>query len=295
VGNHDGQALTWEMQGRLPVWHHRYARRPTPTPDEAHEIRGVVDEHGLVLLRGMELSGEGFLRWVAGVCPGWGKTRLAPGGNDMAGSRIDLHTEDAMLRVMPAWLWFYAAKPADRGGETALCDGAAVFSLLTKATQAYLTQDIMYWWRSSTASAATRTPVVSDPPGIERHYRGPVVTQGDGYVDITALAAPIITSMSNGRRVFANHILNAINDDDDGGPPELDGFHRVRTRVRESLPHPIIREVRNVTSALKFPVLLGEKEILWLDNTRFMHGREAFEGSRYIVVHKSYHPRQFGS
>jgi hypothetical protein len=107
-----------------------------------------------------------------------------------------------------------------------------------------------------------------------------------------APAAPIITSRVGGYRVFANHILNTISHDDNGGPPELDGFHRVRTRGGKSLPDHIIREIRHVTSNLRFSVLLQKQEILWLDNTRFMHGRESFEGSRYIVVHKGYHSSQ---
>jgi alpha-ketoglutarate-dependent taurine dioxygenase len=285
--------VAWEFDRRLPVWCHGCDQPPSISSNEAAAIQSIVDDYGLVLLRGFNLSGEQFLRWVSDVCgDGWGSTRLAPDATALAGPRIELHSEGAMLPFMPAWLWFYAAKTAERGGETVLCDGEAILSGLSDAALSFLADDIVYWWRSSTLEQPGKTPVVNDPPGIDRWYRGLNVEQAETHLEITALTRPIIRSRIGGRRVFANHILNTIAHDDDGGPPKLNGFHRVRTLEGKPLPDSLIRELRDVTSSLRFSVLLHEKEMLWLDNTRFLHGREAFEGSRYIIVHKGYHPSQ---
>lgn len=284
------ESFTWELDGRLPVLQGGSHRQLTP--EEASAVRAVVDHHGVVLLRGFDVSGDEFLIWAKEFCGGQGFTRLAPGANDLSGPRIGLHTEDAMLPFIPAWLWFYAAKAADRGGDTILCDGASVVSCLSEAALSFLAEDILYWWRSSRAHQPGKGSVVTDPPGIDRRYRGPLVEQTDGYLEITAVTSPIIRSRVGGHRVFANHILNSIEHDDDGGPPRLDGFHRVRTRDRNLLPSYIVHELQDVTSSLRFSIHLEAKEMLWLDNTRFLHGREAFEGSRYIVVHKGYHASQ---
>lgn len=72
----------------------------------------------------------------------------------------------------------------------------------------------------------------------------------------------------------------------------LDGFHRARTTARATLPTTLIQELRAVTSSLTLHIRLEPQDVLWLDNTRMLHGRERFEGERYIVVRKIYHASQ---
>ena len=93
--------------------------------------------------------------------------------------------------------------------------------------------------------------------------------------------------------MFGNHILNTIEHDDDrAGPPRIDGFHRIRTPDKQPLPENFLIELKRVVQTLEFNVTLELNDLLWVDNTRFLHGREAFEGPRYIVVRKSYDASQ---
>jgi hypothetical protein len=188
---------------------------------------------------------------------------------------------------MPRWIWFYAAKPADRGGETVLCDGRLVFSELSGAGKSFLANDVLYWWRASSRSGESGL-AMRDPLWIERNFRGPVVGKSGTFSEISARCQPLLCDRSGKRTIFGNHILNTIEHDDDGGPPQIDGFHRVRTPDRQPLPESFLGELKGVTQDLQFCVNLELDDLLWVDNTRFLHGREAFEGSRCIVVRKSY-------
>ena len=321
--------LAWELDGRLPVWACDGSQPGSRDRRASAAVRSVLDEYGLVLLRGFDLSAEQVLRWVSDLCGGWGYTKLAPSGCDenpyrvftsefdwnmherhqlkkfgekrggttkSRGIRIGLHTEQSHEPFIPAWIWFFVAKAADHGGETVLCDGESVVSGLSDTAFSVLADDIMYLRRSSTAPQPTEPQVVSDPPGTDRRYRRQIVEQPDGFFETAALARPIIHSRVGGHRVFANRILASLLEehDDDGGRLG-EKIIRVRTRERKPLPDNLIRELRDVTSSLSFSLLLREKEILWLDNTRFLHGREAYTGPRYVTVHRRFHRSQLSS
>ena len=169
------------MEGFRDVW--LWANRANT--QEIVAAKSVADSVGLALFRGFPISSEDFLRWTDSLSGPHNATRLAPGARAPAGRRIGLHTEDAMLSSIPRWIWFYAAKPADRGGETILCEGSSVFSRLSRAGQSFLANDVLYWWRAS-GGLQVKESVMRDPPWIERDYRGPVVEQADGFLEISA-------------------------------------------------------------------------------------------------------------
>jgi hypothetical protein len=321
------EGLVWEIDGRLPVWTHGCRPACSRAPNDARTVRSIIDDFGLVLVRGFDLLGEQFLRWVEDVCGGWGFTASAPSGVDprsrlftqseleqnmhephrlqvlaekrgatpSGGPRIELHSDNSAEPFMPAWTWFYVTKAADRGGETVLCDGASVVSALSDRTLSFLADDIIYRWRSSTMPGPGKTPVVSDPPGMDRQYRRLVVEQADGTFEIVAIARPIIRSRVSGHRVFANRILGTLDENGGDAPPGRTVIVHARTQERKPLPHTVIRELHDVASALSFSVLLRDKEMLCVDNTRFMHGREAYEGSRHVMFHMRFHPSQLST
>ncbi|MDQ3810522.1 MAG: TauD/TfdA family dioxygenase, partial [Chloroflexota bacterium] len=175
--------------------------------EDAAAARAAIVQYGLVLFRGYDISGEEFLQWTERLGSGHGFTRLAPGATAPRGARIGLHTEDAMLPFIPAWIWFYAARPAASGGETLLCDGAAVASALSRRASSLL-ENVLYWWRVTEPPERPAGPVVSDPPWIDREYRGPVLATRNGYTEITAMCRPMIRSRVGGHAIFANHLLN---------------------------------------------------------------------------------------
>jgi alpha-ketoglutarate-dependent taurine dioxygenase len=321
-----GAQVVWEFDGRLPVWCCDSQQSLSGQPRDAAAIRSVIDQHGLVLMRGFDLSAEQFLRWVRDVCGGWGFTVPAPSGGDprsrlftqseveqhmheprrleemaekrgattSGGPRIGLHSDMAHEPLMPAWTWFYVSKAADRGGETLLCDGAAIVSGLSDDALAFLSDDIMYVRRGTALPQSMDTPVTNDPPNMGRRYRRSIVELPDSSFEICAVARPIIRTRVGGQKVFGNRILGTLEEHhDDGGPPGA--FYQVRTCERKPLPEHIISELRTVAESASFSVSLKDKEILCVDNTRFLHGREAYEGPRYVMFHLRFHPGQLTS
>lgn len=284
------QDVSWEAGGRVPVL--AGGDRRELSPDEAAAAESLQTSHGLVLFRGFDIDPQRFRSWtlqLGGAACGSG--RVAPGARDPAGVRIGLHLERIATPSVPASLWFYAVRPAKHGGETLLCDGAAVMSSLSAAACNYLEQhDMLYWARRSTPSAeSSQGPELRDPPGLERNFRAlPCPAQQPPY-DVMSLSRPLVYSYHGRHRVFGNQILNSIAGNDDGGPPQVDRYQRVRTAAGKPLPRELLAELSAVADALCFRVKLQPQDALWLDNTRILHGREAYQGSRQILVRYGYH------
>lgn len=275
------------MKAQVPVWSRTGEKWLTPA--KIALAQSVIDSEGMLLFPGSEVSPEEFVSWTEQF-GGRGRARLAPDSHCDRGPEIGLHTEDAMLPAIPAWVWFYVAQPADSGGESRLCDGAKILSGLSPATRSlFENEDVLYWWRTAVDPGAER--LLTDPPGTDRCYRGPFTQAGDGFVDVTVQCRPLIRSRIDGQVVFANHILNTV-DYDDGSAPRVNGIHRSRRSNRQPYPESVINELKAVAASHEQTVHLARHDILCLDNTRILHGRTAFVGSRRVLVQKSYHPEQ---
>lgn len=279
-----------EFDGRVPTL---VGSAKTKWNDqEVAQVRALFCEYGVLLFRGFAECEEDFIACTKALAGPHGSIRLAPGADSGLGPAIGLHTEDAMLPAIPRAIWFYAVHTSCVGGETILCDGAAMTQLLSRPTREFLlTEEILYWWKLS-AMPPKRSTILVDPIGIDRCYRGPFLSEEDGHIHMTAHCRALLRHSTGKLRIFANHILNAITHGDDGGPPEVDGFHRVRTHERRPLPCALISELQSVSSAISLCIPLRRKDILYVDNVRYMHGRAAFSGRRQIIVRKSYDATQ---
>lgn len=283
----------WEIAGLLPAL--RGHRRSTVGPDQLQMARDCMEQAGVVLFRDFDLSIDGFRAVTKQLGSSYSTEKWTPHTTEPRGPYIGLHTEQAHLPVIPSALWFYSAEPARRGGATIVCDGAAVVRQLSTSTRRFLEQnDVLYWRRVSGAPPLHNDPQrVGDPPGLERNYRANAPVVHETHYETTALCRPLIYSRVGRLRVFGNHILNTAMHQEQDQPPEIDGFHQARMPTRRRLPHELLEELEMVTSKLLLKFKLGEREFVWIDNTRFMHGRTSFEGARRILALKAFHGDQW--
>lgn len=287
------QDVRWEIAGKLPAI--SGDGRPQVSEDETQMAQELMEEVGVVLFRGFGMSVEDFRSLTRRLGNSYSLEKWTPDSLSPAGGYIGLHTEQAFLPAIPSSLWFYSVKPAPRGGATIVCDGEAVFSHLSSDAQRFLEQnDVLYWRRhSGKPPDKPYLQIVGDPPGLGRSFReGETIVNDDSY-ETTALCRPLVYSRFGRRPVFGNHILNTIQHKGQDEPPEIDGFHQARLSNKEQLPHELIAELKSVTSRLCMKFKLGQNDFVWIDNTRYLHGRDPFAGARQIIALKAFHADQW--
>ncbi|MEA2562607.1 MAG: hypothetical protein QOH06_4111 [Acidobacteriota bacterium] len=286
--------VRWEIAGKLPVI--PGGRRPQVSEDEIQAAEELMQSAGVVVFRDFDLSVEDFRALTKRLGASFSDEKWAPHAlARRGGPRIGLHTEQAFTPLIPSAVWFYSSKPAERGGDTFVCDGAEVFSQLSADTRQFLEQnDVLYWHCfSGQPQLSPYRRALQDPPFLGRNFRDHEVILHDGFYEKTFLCRPLIYSRFGHRPVFGNHILNTIQHPGQDSPPEIDGFHQARLPNKERFPDELVAELTRVTSELCLKFKLGHKETVWIDNTRFMHGRDAFEGTRQILALKAFYADQW--
>jgi len=283
----------WELDGRLPVVYGN--GRTQVSDDEVQWAEQAMESAGVVLFRGVDLAVDDFRTLTTRLGNTFSIEKWTPHAANQQGPYIGLHTEQAFLPAIPSALWFYSVKPAERGGATIVCDGAAVVSNLSASARQFLEEtDVLYWRRfSGKPQEQPFLRVVDDPPGLGRNFREHETIVHDDFYETTSLCRPLIYSRFGRRRVFGNHILNTIKHGGQDAPPAIDGFHQARLPTMEPLPPELLAELDSVTSELCLRFKLREKDAVWIDNTRFMHGRDPFEGSRQIIALKAFYADQW--
>lgn len=285
--------VLWALKGRLPVI--RGGGRPRVSEEEALLAEEAIRKSGVVLFRGFDVSVDDFRALTRRLGSTYALEKWAPDAAKPNGPFIGLHIEQAFLPSIPAAIWFYNAKPAEHGGATIICDGAEIFDALSAPMRRLLgSTDVLYWRRfSGSPPERVHVQYFTDPPGLERHFREGETIQHDGHYETTSLCRPLIRSRFARGPVFGNHILNTVTHPGQDGPPAIDGFHQARLPNREPLPQELIDELKVVTGRLCMKIKLEARDMLWVDNTRCLHGRDAFEGTRQILVVKAYHADQW--
>lgn len=283
----------WELDGRLPVL--SGGRRPEVSDEEVQRAQQLMESAGLVLFRDFDLSVEDFRALTRRLGNTFSVEKFAPHARVRGGPPIGLHTEQAFRPAIPSAVWFYSAKPAEQGGATVVCDGTEVLPLLTPGARRFLEEtDVLYWHRiSGKPQPLPYQRVVEDPPSLGRNFREHELIEHEDHYETTALCRPLIYSRFGRRPGFGNHILNSLKHDGQDEPPAINGFHQARLPTKEPLPRELLEELRDVTTQLSMSFRLGEKDAVWVDNTRFMHGREAFEGTRQILALKAFYADQW--
>jgi alpha-ketoglutarate-dependent taurine dioxygenase len=200
---------------------------------------------------------------------------------DTGREEIALHAERTYLPASPELLFFYCINPASMGGETTVCDGAALLEALdpqvrTECEAARLlwhttitkeswkrswttVEDVHEWFEVEQAkgadSKATRHWFENDTLFV--NYACPLLNQG----------------WIGGRKAFANYLLLS----QPGGPfaTLVNG-----DPVPQSWTSALQRAADRVTTQMSWQ----RGDILVIDNTRSLHGRRAVNSSDRVIM-----------
>ncbi|MGD9980393.1 MAG: TauD/TfdA family dioxygenase [Hyphomonadaceae bacterium] len=246
--------------------------------DEAALI-GAYTSYGAVLLRGFAPDLDAFGAFTARYCSG--SVFNESGGRQVLNSKnliqtvnlgdeaFPLHPELSREPWKPDVCFFWCDGAPSAGGETTVCDGVELVKRLpTSAYDALRTRRLRYVMPATPSALAywlgTPTPsdaVMANPPQtcpytFERTARGIVRVYSP-----PALHKPMFAS----DLAFGNFLLFARYMNNNRNFPLFENG--------DVIPDDLVHQIKTTSDAITLPVAWRPGDLLMLDNTRFMHGR----------------------
>lgn len=236
---------------------------------------------GVVLMRGFRVELETFCQLVERVSTRTTLDPLRPLVNgrvqlvDRGNQSIPLHCENGNCPWRPDLLWLYCRRPAANGGETTICDGSRVWQNLKEQTRAVFRQrDILYRRPYPARSWRAYLPHLL-PTGAEISL--------DGLIDLLDHTAGVSYRLNQNQTVFLEYRCHAV------GPSKFSGEQAFANSIhgpypgqvvtlaeRRPIPANVLRDIAATTTRLTETIPWRAGDVAIIDNTRFLHGRNAF-------------------
>jgi alpha-ketoglutarate-dependent taurine dioxygenase len=259
----------------------------------------LVREHGGLLLRGFDADSERVRELALELGCNFYNMSLDPRVRELvtkdgmvAGvlkgtGSLPLHMERGYSPLKPELVLFHMLKPSPVGGESLLCSGARVIDELKPTVLETLrTKRLKY--RHAWEPEAWRGRYGATPEDVARLFAGiPAVVEHRFEGDVlhyTYVVSAIVRSRLGGREAFANNFLGAWlieHAPKDKRPPAI-YEHSMRFEDDSPISAELFGDVQDAVRRATEAHDLQAGDIVLLDNYRFMHGRNAFEGERVM-------------
>jgi len=249
--------------------------------------------YGAVLLRGFAPDLDGFGTFTATLCSG-SVYNESPGRNvlnrdsliqtvNLGDQAFPLHPELSREPWKPDVCFFWCANAPSAGGETTVCDGVEIVrGLPTSAYDALRARRLRYalpatpsalaYWLGAPApdDRVLSAPPPTCPYTFERTDRGVLRVYSP-----PALHRPMFTR----DLAFGNFLLFARYMNNNRNFPTFENG--------EIIADDLVHQIKTVSDAITLPVQWRSGDVLMLDNTRFMHGRNKIidSGERQIATY----------
>ncbi|MEU6074022.1 TauD/TfdA family dioxygenase [Micromonospora sp. NPDC047074] len=205
---------------------------------------------------------------------------------------MPLHREASYAPGSPDVLTFMCVRPADDGGATTLCDGVELLAALPRPVRAEF-EDMHLVWESTLEperwhrmfGTTDRDEVVAAIRQWEPYLR-PWEGIGARFTAAGALTTWFRTRCTpptyfGGEPAFCNSLLISRPGEDEYQEQRLS----VRTGTGDRVPEELIVEVATAASDRTFAVPWQAGDVLVVDNSRYLHGRQAFQDpGRSVLV-----------
>jgi len=235
--------------------------------------------HGAILFRGFAYDLAALSRFTARYCSRFVRNesgrrdRVSTDGTtqtvNLGREAFALHPEMSRVPWRPDIAWFACVRAPAEGGETLICDGAAVAETLNDRARALLeARQVMY--REETPIGAFTEWLGIPPPDDATlaliNSDSPFVFERQGEQFFRSFCRPFLHRPLFGeRKVFGNFLLFArfmLNTK--AFPTFEDG---------SVIPDEIVDEIKLVSDRLAIAHVWRQGDLLMLDNSRFLHGR----------------------
>ncbi len=190
---------------------------------------------------------------------------------------LEAHTDNALRpeAQRPDITWLWGEVPAADGGETTFFDGIRVWAALAPATRALLTTERLrfvsrYAWRQlGLPDRASFERFVAASGGTIR------AIHADDSADVEVALPATRATRWGGAVAFTSSMCVAGSK----------GFEAMRVELAEGVPLPdaVWRDVRAALAACREEHRWQAGDLIMLDNTRYLHGRNAHRDPRRRV------------
>jgi len=186
------------------------------------------------------------------------------------------HADRSYVKSQPELIWFYCKRPAAEEGRTFICDGVKICERLKPATRAAFESKRLKYIRHY---PITEWPVAFHTTDLEQVKRYcaenelVVTVRDDGSVSTAYYKPAIVPATRFGSaKAFVNSILIQHWQEQALGRKNA----LVRFEDDSELPKDVLDDVKEVSAALCEKLPWGPGDLIMVDNTRLMHGREEF-------------------
>ncbi len=259
-------------------------------------IEDLYKRHGAILFRGFPLDLDGFRQLTSRFCThgmvnAADLRELVDAENNIQtvnrGERpFPLHPELSPEPWRPDICWFACDTPPEQGGETIICDGVRlVQELPSEIMKTLVTRRLKYsvqatgdeckFWLKSDSVTYDQ---LRDPPQSSPYEFFVAQNQMMRSYTTPALHKPMFSD----KLAFGNFLLFARYFLDSKQFPTFEDDSLV--------PDDLVAAVKRVSDELTVPIKWRRNDVLMLDNTRFMHGRNQVLdlAKRYIWTYFGY-------
>jgi len=245
------------------------------------EVLEVYRRHGAILFRGFRWSVQDFDTFGKRFCSSFvsnksaGRRKVTSDQRvqtvDMGGTFLPLHPEMSREPWKPDVAFFACVKPPRKAGETSLCDGVALANSLRAETREFLENTTLLYTQPSTRKVCELWLDIDDPDEekLKNHQDSwPFVFSLDkngNFVRTYAIPA-LHKPLFSDEKAYGNYIVVAR------------FLHNIRNFPTlgdgSEIPEELCHELRDAGLSLSVAHKWQKRDILMVDNTRFMHARE---------------------
>ena len=250
--------------------------RPDETTDDLNtgEIVELFERHGVLVFRGFTQSDADVSqltdRFTEAYAPDALRRRTRFNRKmirdvDYGHNALPLHSEASFAAAWPELLWFYCVTAPGTGGCTTLCDGARLWRTLPAATRAmFVEEPLKYDVAVPVGVNESETGVEPWPattPGVSGH-----INWAKGIIELCVLRYAAHPTRNGDALAFANHLL--------ASEPQI---RDVRMAGGRRIDADVVAEIRATADRVTFDLQWQARDLVMIDNHRFMHGRRAYD------------------
>jgi alpha-ketoglutarate-dependent taurine dioxygenase len=266
-------------------------------PDD--EVKGLLVSAGAVLFRGFGADPHAMKRFAERFSDRFNGDQSrpsVPGTDDCVflvtegTGYVEPHSEQANSPFRPDAIWFCCETMSGEGGETLLWDGIEILRALSDSTRRMLaSKELRFFQRytvdrwqqflGSGSTLADATRALDGAPGASYHV-GP-----NESIYLEYVCPPIVRTRFGGHDAFVNSLLlehRTLQSRFLAEDAVADGVAHELMSFSDGSPigDELIEELRVVAARVAEEIVWEPGDVAMIDNTRFLHGRNAFTDVR---------------
>ncbi|WP_437658921.1 TauD/TfdA family dioxygenase [Sorangium sp. So ce1182] len=185
---------------------------------------------------------------------------------------LHVHSENSYLPFPPDLLWFYCVQPAQKEGRTTVVDGVQLLEEMDPSIRdLFRTKKISYrqtWPRDGwqrllkVDDIVAAQQFVSMLPGVSAEILG-------DSLRVRHTISAIKETRLGGKPAFVNSVLYAY---------DLPENYGLCMEDDTPIPASIVEHLRDLVDRIKIVIPWKGRDCALIDNSRMLHGREAFHG-----------------